>query len=124
MAVFREAVIEWAGEEYTFTPSNRLLRRIDREVPLTEYMGKSQTGLRIPDTAFIVATFIRAGGGEVDEDEIAATLFEDVGANNGKGYFAITAAIVTALVPSIGDKKKPQPKPKAKRAPKKKATGT
>ena len=99
MAVFRETQIEWAGQAYTFTPSNRLLRTIEREVPIIGYMARSSREHLAADTAFILAAFIREGGGKVSEDELYSGLMDDIMNNKGAGYFALVGCIAEIILP-------------------------
>ena len=73
-AVFREIAVEFGGKEYTFTPSNKLLRKIDAGLSPNTLLGvvSTMSGEQLPlyDIAFIVSKFIEAGGGSVDEEQV------------------------------------------------------
>lgn len=109
MAVFRDVKIEWQGKAYEVTPSNRLLRRIEREVPLVAYLARASRDTLASETAFILAEFIRSAGGSVDEDEIYQGLMQDLYENKGAGYFAIAATLCDAIVPPGAVKNLPAP---------------
>lgn len=109
MSVFREVDITWQGETYTVTPSNKLLRRIEREVPLVSYLARASRDTLASETAFILCEFIRSAGGRVDEDEIYEALMADLYESKGQGYFAIAAQLCDAIVPPGSVKNLPAP---------------
>lgn len=115
MAVFREVSVEWDGEEHTFTPSNRLLRRIEREVPIWPLLAKVQGGeLPIGDVSFVVAEVLKEVGVDTDEDVISG----EIHSGDPQEMLKYAFAVVSALLPSEVDEKKPaapaKAKPKAK----------
>lgn len=97
MSVFREVKVEFGGKEYVFTPSNKLLRRIDAELyPQTMFTILGQldgTQAPLPGLACIVANMLNAGGGEFTEDEILLELLDDVQNNGGRGVAPLGEAI-------------------------------
>lgn len=71
--VFREMTIEWEGKKYDFTPSNKFLRRIDREVSINKIAERAAQGdAPIFDIAFVVAEILREAGADTSEDEVLA----------------------------------------------------
>lgn len=115
MAVFREVVVEWGGEERTFTPSNRLLRRIEREVPIWPLLAKVQGGeLPIGDVSFVVAEVLKEVGVGTDEDQIAC----DIHDGDPEEMLKYAFAVVSSLLPSGVSEKKPAAPAKAKSKPK------
>jgi hypothetical protein len=112
MSVFREVEIKWGGKAYNVTPSNKLLRRIEREVPLVSYLGRASTDVLASETAFILCEFIRSAGGVASEDEIYSELMADFYENQGKGYFAIAGQVCDAIVPPSALKNLPAPEEK------------
>lgn len=101
--VFRDIAVEWQGETYTFSPSNRLLRKIDAGLSPNTIMGVANTmqGQQLPlyDIAYIVSEFIKAGGGEVDEEEVLAELYDDLSTNEGNGIRGLVECIAVAISP-------------------------
>lgn len=78
MTVFREMVVEWGGENYTFTPSNKFLRRVDREVSLASLADRAERGdAPIFDMAFVVAEIMREAGVDTDEDEVISQITDE-----------------------------------------------
>ena len=82
MSAFREMSVEWEGKRYTFSPSNKFLRRIDREVSLASLASRAERGeAPIFDMAFVIAEILLEAGVETDEDEVIAIITdEDEGA--------------------------------------------
>lgn len=75
MSVFREMIVEWQGEKYSFTPSNKFLRRVDREVSLASLSLRAEKGdIPLFDMAFVVSEIMREAGIDVDEDEVLAEI--------------------------------------------------
>ncbi len=74
--IFREMVIEWDGEKYDFTPSNKFLRKVDREVSLASLSMRAARGeAPIFDMAFVIAEILREAGVEdMDEDAVLAEI--------------------------------------------------
>jgi len=122
--VFRDIQIEWNGEKYTFTPSNRLLRKIDAGLSPNTILGVANTmsGQQLPlyDIAYIVSEFIAAGGGDTSEEDVLAELYDDLAQNNGEGIAPLVAAIGQAISPPGGDAGKNQQAPARKTGAKRK----
>jgi len=115
MGVFRDIEMEYEGQTYTVTPSNRLLRRIEGELSpssLTDMIARIGSAKPpVSEVAFVVAEFLKAGGAEkVSEDEMYAELMSDLMTNEGKVFGAMTEAIVVAISP-VDEVKTKKPKP-------------
>lgn len=106
MAVFRDTTIEWDGVDYTFTPSNRLLRRIEGQgVNIAVLMHGLAVGpISAPSLAFVAAEFLKAGGADVTEDDVFGYIMT---ATQGQ-IDAIATAVATAITPQEPDEKKPE----------------
>jgi len=104
--VFRDVTMEWDGEDYVFTPSNRILRRIEGQgVNIAVLIhGLSVGPVSAPDLAFVAAEFLKIGGADVNEDQIYAKIM----GGTEKEIGALATAVTMALVPQAGDEKKPQ----------------
>lgn len=119
MSVFREVEIEWGGRSYTVTPSNRLLRRIEREVPVLNMLRDFEREIIKPsELAFVLAEFLKAGGANVDEDDLFGAL---VGAD-AAATFVLAEQVLTALIPVDPAGKKPVAAGKKRRATRSKKT--
>jgi len=121
--VFREVSIEFDGETYRFTPSNKLLRRIDAGLAPQTLLGVVGTmdgkNVPLPALSFVIAEMIQEGGGDVDEDDVLAELYDDLATNNGNGIGPLVMSIGECITPP-GDPAKNLPAP-AKAGAKKKS---
>lgn len=124
--VFREVSLTLGEETYTFTPSNKLMRRIDAGLhPQTVYgvigLLKEQE-VPVPAISYILAEMIHEAGGDVDEDEVHAALFQDMAQNDGAKMMELVNVIAECITP-VGALQNPQKPPattktkKAKKAP-------
>lgn len=122
MAVFRELKVEFAGEVYKFTPSNKLLRRIDAGLHPLTLLGVVGTmdgaNVPLPAIAYIVSEFVAEGGGSISEDDVLAELYSDLTGNNGEGIGPLVAAIGECIAPP-SDAVKNSPAPARSRGRKK-----
>lgn len=99
--VFRDVTIEYKGQEYTVTPSNKLLRRIDAELAPQSLFGVlgglSGNNVPLPALALIIQQLLNAGGGKFTEDEILSDLLTDVQHNQGEGIRPLVEAVAACL---------------------------
>lgn len=114
--VAREVSIEFDGQRYTFAPSNRLMRRIEADMyPMTlsglvNCMQMDQVPL--PSLAFVLTEFIKAGGGDADEDDIYDELVSDLADNKGEGLKSLLMCIDAVMTPpDFAAKNSPAPSP-------------
>ena len=111
MSVFREIKLSYKGKDYDLTPSNRLLRKIERELSLTDMIARiGEAKPPISEIAFVASEFLKAAGaGDVDEDEMHQALMADV-MNGGDVFQHMCEAIVLAISPPEDIAKKPEPR--------------
>jgi len=106
MSVFREVDMEWGGETYTVTPSNKVLRRIEGEgislVHMAERVSKGEPPLS--QLAFVIATLLQHGGAKVSEDDIYLGL---VDAEGSKELISLAENTMLAIFPQDVAGKKP-----------------
>lgn len=123
MAVFREIEVEFDGKAYTFTPSNKLMRRIDAGLHPLTLLGVVGTmdgaNVPLPSIAYIISEFIQAGGGDSTEDDVIAALYDDLATNNGNGIGPLVQAIGACIAPP-DDAVKNSPAPAVRRGKKQK----
>lgn len=103
MSVFREVRIELDGKEYWFTPSNKMLRRIDAGLAPQTLLGVVGTmdgkNVPLPALAYIISEMVREGGGTVDEDSVLASLYDDLTNNGGEGIGPLVQCIGECITP-------------------------
>ena len=117
MGVFRDIQLAVGGKEYTVTPSNRLLRRVEvkgkRENPnfnLVEVAVRLQMSAgSLPDMAFILAEFITGSGSEMSEDDALAHIVQMEVADLEK----LKADLCSCIMPELDEKKPEAPAEKA-----------
>lgn len=104
-AVFREVELVWQGRPYRFTPSNRLLRRIEGEgVALLGMIQAFQRGQpNVAQLAYVIAAVLQEAGGTVTEDEM---LHHMIGQDQAEAL-RLAKAVMAAIFPQVGDPKKP-----------------
>lgn len=106
MAVFRETKLTWKGQDYWFTPSNRLVRRMESEgIRIFEIMhGFSRGQMNVGGLAYVVHVLLTSAGADVSEDEALRdlTAMQDSGEAN-----VLMEQILLAFVPEGFDEKKP-----------------
>lgn len=113
MSVFRSLSLPYRGQEYTVTPSNRLMRMIEakgrKDVPtfsLTRVVFDAISGMGGPyDLAFIMAELVNASGGSTTEDEALSWLSN----LDADGLKDAQSFIVQCLMPEDNGKKPEAP---------------
>lgn len=115
--VFREISIEFDGETYRFTPSNRFLRRVDAGLSPQTLLGivgvMDDSNVPWPALSYVISEMIAEGGGTVDEDDVLAELYDDLATTGGAGIGPLVNAIADCITPP-GDPEKNLPAPKKK----------
>lgn len=103
MGISREVRITVDGETYTFSPSNRLMRRIDAGLApqtVTGVIGTMDgTNVPLPALAYIISEMVAEGGGSVDEDEMVSEMMHDMQHNEAKGVMDWVRCIGECLAP-------------------------
>ena len=105
--VFRDCILTWGGKDYTFTPSMRLLRLIERgdgngPVSIVSLMTEAMRGKpQISFMAWLVHTVMTYAGARCSEDEI----YRDMMANN-EDAVALYNGIIAAISPAEAEEKK------------------
>jgi hypothetical protein len=105
MAVFRELTITWKGEEYTFTPSMRLMRSIEMgDISFTDIAIRTSQGRPpISHIAFVLAKMLQAAGAKVSDEDVYAELMS----GDQNSTTALISVVLTAFSPSEGNAKNP-----------------
>jgi hypothetical protein len=105
MPVFRELTITWKGEEYTFTPSMRLMRSIEMgDISFTDIAIRTSQGRPpISHIAFVLAKMLQAAGAKVQDDEVYAELVS----GEQDSITALISLVLTAFSPAEDNAKNP-----------------
>ena len=111
MSVFREIKLSYKGKDYDLTPSNRLLRKIERELSLTDMLVRiGEAKPPVSEIAFVASEFLKAAGADdVDEDEMYQALMTDV-MSGGDAFEHMCESIAMAISPPEDIAKKPEPR--------------
>lgn len=105
MALFREVTFEIDGQEYTLTPSNKLLRRIEGQgVTLAGISNMAASGNPpISHVAFLIWMMAKEGGYAGSEDDILSEL--QMNPDQAASWAEVAFQAFTPVV----DEKKPEP---------------
>ena len=102
--VFREVTIAWGDKDYTVTPSNKLLRRIegagDISIPAMAF-AFGQKKPRMSEAAFVIAELLKAAGATVNEDEV----FQELITGDQAQVEALIVSLFNAIMPQERIKK-------------------
>ena len=104
MAVFNEVTIAYNGKDYTFTPSLKLLRRIEQgdgtgPVSIVSLINEASRGKpQLSLMAWLVATVMQHAGARVDEEQLYADLMA-----SGEDGLNLYLSVLAAISPSAGD---------------------
>lgn len=105
MAVFREMTVTWKGQEYSFTPSMRLMRSIEMgDISFTDIAVRTSQGRPpISHIAFVLAKMLASAGAKVTEEDVYAELVT----GEQESITALISAVLTAFSPSDTKPKNP-----------------
>lgn len=99
--IARDVTLHWRGVEYVFTPSNRLLRRIEGEdislIQVVQDLAKQR--VKHSQLGLIIAVCLQSAGAKITEEEAAAALVTDTSA------FDLVQQIMQAIFPETAAKK-------------------
>lgn len=111
MSVFRETTIEWQGEVYKVTPSNRLLRAIESQGVSIAAMVVDFSNERPVWSCFALAAaeLLKAGGAKITEDEVMAEIVEAQASGDYDDLLTFAQRVIEAIVPGVSDPKKGPP---------------
>ena len=121
MSVFREMTIEWGGEEYAFTPSNKLMRRIEGELAPSSLIGvmqrTSEANPPISEISYIAAEFLKSAGvpDAPSEDDMFMEIMGDTQNNGGAWFAGFCEVLVMAITPPDTGVKKSKPQKKGQK---------
>jgi hypothetical protein len=103
--IFRDVAMEWEGQTYHVTPSNKLLRRIEGQgVNIAATMkGLASGTVSVSSLAFIAAELLKAGGADVTEDQTYGALMGGDEARVNR----LATMVAEAIMPKEADAKNP-----------------
>lgn len=108
--VFREMEIGWRGETYVFTPSNRLLRRLEGEgISFPKLIeGVASGAPAVGQISFVISEFLKAGGcTTVTEDDVYDEIMTSLANGEEDAFLRLAEVVIEAISPKGLDEKKP-----------------
>lgn len=105
MAVFRELTIKWKGEEYTISPSMKLMRSIEMgDISFTDIAVRTSQGRPpISHISFVLAKMLQSAGVRVSDEQV----YEELISGSQDTVTELISIVLTAFSPS-SDKPKNQ----------------
>jgi hypothetical protein len=103
-AVFKDVEMAWEGKTYTVKPTMLLLNQIEQRVSLAALVrGLGSDAPPLSHLAFVVGSFLRAGGARVDDDEV----YRELMTGDTAGLIAMRDSILSAIFPEPKKKEGP-----------------
>lgn len=105
-AVFRDVTIHFRGRDYTVTPSNRMIRRLENDVSISKMMIAWARGEPLLGAmCYVLAEMLRGAGASVTEDDVLQEV-----SHAGQDGIALLGLVMEALTPAAPEKADPDPK--------------
>jgi len=112
MAVFRDVEIEWGGVDYTVTPSNKLLRKIESkgDVSLTAVASKAADGnVQMSVMSFILAELLASAGARPKgKDTLEDEIYREMIHGGEEKTVSLAQGTMLAIMPQEQSGKKPE----------------
>jgi hypothetical protein len=103
-AVFKDVEMEWDGKTYKVKPTMLLLNQIEQRVSLAGLVrGLSSEAPPLSHLAFVVGSFLRAGGARVEDDEV----YRELMTGDVASLLGMRDAILAAIFPEPKKKESP-----------------
>lgn len=103
-AVFKDVEMAWEGKTYTVKPTMMLLNQIEQRVSLAGLVrGLSSEAPPLSHLAFVVGSFLRAGGARVDDEEV----YRELMTGDVASLLAMRDGILSAIFPEPKKKESP-----------------
>jgi hypothetical protein len=103
-AVFKDVEMSWEGKTYTVKPTMMLLNQIEQRVSLAALVrGLGSDAPPLSHLAFVVGSFLRAGGARVEDDEV----YRELMTGDVAGLIAMRDSILSAIFPEPKKKESP-----------------
>lgn len=96
-AIFEEVTIEWGGEEYTITPTYRMIQQIEQHYSLAGVSQRLAEGNPpMSHIAGIVAMLLKHAGAKVEPEDVYESMLTEM---DGDQIAALAEVVVSAFVP-------------------------
>jgi len=107
-AIFKEVTLGWGGEEYSVTPTMRLLNKIEQDISLSEMAYRMSVG-KVPmsQLAVVIGTMLRSAGAKASDEEV----YQELMTGDAEGVQQMAGSVMEAVFPTP---KKPAPPSQAK----------
>jgi hypothetical protein len=103
-AVFKDVEMEWDGKTYKVKPTMLLLNQIEQRVSLAGLVrGLSSEAPPLSHLAFVVGSFLRAGGARVEDEEV----YRELMTGDVASLLGMRDAILSAIFPEPKKKESP-----------------
>jgi hypothetical protein len=103
-AVFKDVEMAWEGKTYTVKPTMMLLNQIEQRVSLAGLVrGLGSNSPPLSHLAFVVGSFLRAGGARVEDEEV----YRELMTGNAESLLAMETVILSAIFPEPKKKESP-----------------
>jgi hypothetical protein len=103
-AVFKDVEMAWEGKTYTVKPTMLLLNQIEQRVSLAGLVrGLATEAPPLSHLAFVVGSFLRAGGARVEDEEV----YRELMTGTAESFTAMQTAIFSAIFPDPKKKEVP-----------------
>jgi hypothetical protein len=101
MTVFRDVTITWRGNEYSVTPSLKMLRTIEMMgISIFGVASSVQSGTpAFASIASIAGVLLRAAGANVSDDEVFAEMQKSLRNENAQSVVEMMGSILMAFNP-------------------------
>lgn len=110
-AIFQEIQLGWGGEQYSITPTMKLLNKIEQDVSLARLAHRMSVGdVPMSQLACVIGTLLRAAGANASDEEVYSEMM-----TGEPGAIQDMASTVMLAVFPQPKKSEAPPKPKAKK---------
>jgi len=95
-AVFQEVTLGWGGEEYSITPTMRLLNKIEQDISLSQLAHRMYQGdVPMSHLASVIAIFLQSAGAKATDEEV----YQELMTGDPEAVQEMAGAIMMAVFP-------------------------
>ena len=96
-AIYEEVTLSWDGEEYTVTPTYKMVQQIEQQVSIAGLAARIDEGQPpLSHIAYVISFLLSKAGKYISPDEVYA---EIVSGMDGESMRDLAAVAVSAFVP-------------------------